>query len=563
MTDAQRIYLRIQATDANHADSLHLLGLIACQGGRIAEAVSHFERVLAIRPDSADSHDYLGSALLAQGKSDDAMAHYERALGINPNHADAHSNLANVLKDRGRVAEALVHYARALTLDPRRAEVHYNLASALMALGRVDDALAHYRRALQLKPEYADAHNNLGSALLARGELDAAREHSLRAVTLNPGHAEAHNNLGNIFAVEGKFTEARTHYGRAIAIRPDYAETHYNRAELKTFSHGDADLAALETLAARTDLSSNQALHIHFALAKALEDCGDYPRVFVHLNKANALKRRQIAYGELAEVKRFHRIATVFDHGLFERSQGGGDPSPVPIFVLGMPRSGSTLIEQILASHPLIHGAGELPALENVTRSLPYPECVPSLAADQLARLGQSYLACLPPLARGQARIIDKYPSNFLGIGLIRLILPNAKIIHTIRDPVDTCVSCYSKLFTSGVNYSYDLAELGRYYYCYSALMNHWRCVLPPGSMLDVRYENVVGDLEGQARRMIEYCGLPWDDRCLMFHASSRPVKTASAAQVRKPLYRSSLQRWRRYEGDLGPLLAELGDILR
>jgi len=240
--------------------------------------------------------------------------------------------------------------------------------------------------------------------------------------------------------------------------------------------------------------------------------------------------------------------------------------SPAQIFVLGMPRSGSTLIEQILASHPQIHGAGELTdfdtAVSSTLNAAEYPECVASLDGITLRRIGQSYLARLPAMADGRIRIVDKMPGNYLNVGLIRLALPNAKIIHTMRDPIDTCMSCYSKLFTLGHHYTYHLEELGRFYRGYSELMNHWRRVLPPGAMIEVSYEEVVNDLEGQARRLIDYCGLPWDDRCIDFHGNSRPVKTASSVQVRKPLFRSSLQRWRRYESELAPLLRELGKAL-
>ena len=507
------------------------------RAGRIVDAVAHYERTLALQPDYVDAHNNLGAALAAQGRMDDAVAHYQRAITLKPDYADAHNNLG----------------------------------TALAARGRMDDAVAHYQRAVTLKPHYADAHNNLGTALAARGNLDAAIPHYERALAIDPNHAGAHNNLGNIRKDQGKFDDAMAHYGRAIAIRPAYVEPHYNRAEIKTFQRGDPELKALEGLADREVWSPNQALHIHFALAKALEDCGDYERAFEHLRKGNDLKRRQINYDELSTIQFFKRIATVFDTSLFDRFQGEGDPSSVPIFVLGMPRSGSTLIEQILASHPQIHGAGELTDLEIAARTVlscsgrpvQFPECVPALDGVTLRRIGQTYLARLPALADGKVRIVDKLPSNFLRIGLIHLILPNARIIHTIRDPMDTCVSCYSKLFTSGQDFTYDLAELGRYYRCYQDLMTHWRSVLPPSAILDVSYEGVVDDLPGQARRLIDYCGLPWDDRCISFHRTNRLVKTASAVQVRKPLFRSSLQRWRMYEAGLGPLLHELGDIVR
>jgi hypothetical protein len=236
-----------------------------------------------------------------------------------------------------------------------------------------------------------------------------------------------------------------------------------------------------------------------------------------------------------------------------------------------MPRSGSTLIEQILASHPQIHAAGELTILEKMEANrefnsgdppLPYPESVPVLDGASLRGLGRSYLSRLPNVANGDVRIVNKLPGNFLRVGLIRLILPNAKIVHVGRDPLDTCLSCFSKLFTSGLYFSYDLAELGRYYRAYIELMAHWRSILSAGAMFEVVYEDVVNDLEGQARRLIDYCGLPWDDRCLSFHKTSRRVKTASSFQIHQPLFRSSLQRWRHYEVGLGPVLDELRGVL-
>jgi len=570
LDDAMAHFGQALASNPKHAEAHNNLGNALVAKGRIDDAIAHYERALVLNPGHVNAHNNLGIALVAKGRIDDAVAHYERALVLDPGHANAHNNLGIALVAKGRIDDAVAHYERALVLNPGHADAHNNLGIALGEQGRIDDAVAHYERALVLSPDHADAHNNLGIALVARGRIDDAAAHYERALVLNPEHANAHNNLGNVFTIQGRFDDAIAHYGRAIAIRPDYAEPHYNRAEIKRFQHDDADLAALEALAERDDLPANKALHIHFALAKALEDCGDYSRAFEHLSKGNALKRRQTNYDEETVIRRFERISTVFDRSLFDRFQGEGDPSSVPIFVLGMPRSGSTLIEQILASHPQIHGAGELADLEVAVssalsaedRTVQYPECVSALDGAALRRFGQSYLAHLLALADGKVRAIDKLPSNFLNIGLIRLILPNAKIIHTMRHPMDTCVSCYSKLFTVGVDFSYDLAELGRYYRCYRALMAHWRSVLPPGAMLDVAYEDTVDDLEGQARRMIDYCGLPWDDRCLSFHKTSRPVKTASAVQVRKPLFRDSLQRWRRHEANLAPLLHVLGNLI-
>ncbi len=275
----------------------------------------------------------------------------------------------------------------------------------------------------------------------------------------------------------------------------------------------------MEALAHGPNLPLAKRPYIHFALAKALEDCGDCARAFAHLTVGNALKRSQIPYDEQSVRQRFARVAALFDRSPFDRLSGEGDPSATPIFVVGMPRSGSTLIEQIVASSR----AGSW--------------------RRRTAEPGGSGSRCGQPGRRNSSA---------------RLALPNAKIIHGVRNPIDTCLSCYSRLFANGQYFSYDLGELGRYYRRYTELMTHWRSVLPKGVMLDVAYENVIGDIEGQTRRMLDYCGLPWDDRCLDFHRTARPVKTASPVQVRSPLFRTPVERWRRYERWLGPLLREL-----
>ena len=469
----------------------------------------------------------------------------------------------------GRLTEGERLLRMVLTADPRHADSLHCLGLIAHQGRRFGDAVELIGRAIRLRKGNADYHNDLGNALMAQGDYEMAVAQFERALTLNSDHVDARNNLGNVLKDEGDFDDAMAHYDRAIALRPDNVEAHFNRAAIKTFHRGDPDLAALEALAAMNAVPEDKTVYVHFALAKALEDIGDHVRAFEHLHKGNALKRRQIVYDETRFLRIFRRISSVYDRKLFDRFRGEGDPSPVPVFVLGMPRSGSTLIAQVLASHPQIHGAGERADLDTVARSMSttgtlpvqHPECVSILDGAALKRLGQAYLARLPALADGKVRIVDKTPGNFLYIGLIRLILPNARIIHSMRDPLDTCVSCYSKLFASAFYFSYDLAELGRFYRCYSELMTHWRSVLPSGAMLDVAYEDMVDDLEGQARRLIDYCGLPWDDCCLDFHRSNRRVKTASSAQVRQPLFRSSLQRWRKYQADLAPLLQALGNI--
>jgi len=605
LAEAEAIYRQILAVNACDPDCLHLLGMIELQRGNHELAVSMIRQAIANMPDEAAYHSNLGIIFQTQGKLDEAAACFEHALGLNPGWAEVHINLGNILQLQGRLDEAAACQQRALILKPECAEAHSNLGNirqaerklpeavalfeqalalrpnyvdahnnlgtALLEQDKIDEAVAHFERALALMPDFAVAHNNLGCALARLDQSEEAKAHYELAVILKPDYANPHHNLGNILVEEGKFDEAMVHFDRAIALKPDYAEAHLNRTAIKSFQPDDDDLAALEALTCKNDLPEDTALCVHFALAKALDDVGDYVRAFEHLCQGNALKRRQIDYDETSELNLFQRIAAVFDSSLIDRLQGLGDPSPIPIFVLGMPRSGTTLIEQILASHPQIHAAGELTILEKMEANgelnsedppLPYPESVPVLDGAGLRRLGRSYLSRLPNVANGDVRIVNKLPGNFLRVGLIRLILPNAKIIHVTRHPLDTCLSCFSKLFTSGLYFSYDLAELGRYYRAYIELMAHWRSILSPGAMLEVVYEDVVDDLEGQSRRLIDYCGLPWDNRCLSFHKTSRRVKTASSFQIHQPLFRSSLQRWRHYEVGLGPALDELRSIL-
>jgi len=570
LPEAAAAYRQILAIRPDIAEAYHNLGNVLVEQGQLDEAAALHERAVALRPNLFQSCINLGNIFREQGKFDQAVTWYEKALALRPDLADVHNNLGNTLRALGKLDQALARYQEALALRPDLGELHYNSGCILHAQGKLDEAAAKYEQALALRSDFADAFNNLGVVLREQGQLEQAVARFEQAVVLRPDFAAALNNLGNALKQQGDFEQALACYDRTLALGQDYTETHYHRSDLKTFRSGDADLAAMESLVADAGrLPADKRLHVHFALGKALEDVGDYPRAFEHLLQGNALKRREVEYLGEAYRRTFRLAAEAFNAGLLARFERVGDPSPAPIFVLGMPRSGSTLVEQILASHPQVHAAGELTHLDRVVKAVsrvdgqpaPISACIDRFDADSLRRLGEAYLASLPTPPGGKQRITDKSPGNFLHVGLIRLILPNARIIHTMRDPVETCVSCFSRLFPTGQAFSYDLAELGRYYTWYHELMAHWRSVLPAGAMLDVKYEEVVDNLEQQARRLIEFCGLPWDDRCLSFHKHRRPIATASNVQVRQPLYRSSLARWRRYEPYLEPLLGELEPI--
>ncbi len=566
--EALGLYGRAIAQDANFAQAYSNRGNALQRLKRFADGEKDYRRAIELQPSFADAWNNLGTCLRELKRSDEAETVYRKALEFAPNNPDTIDNLALALKDLDRLDEAADLMRRALTIESRDEKLFVHYATVLLDQHKVDEAAKSNESALALNANNHDAVNLAGRIAFERGDLAAALTSYRRALTLKPDLADAYNNMGNVLKELGQLQEAHDAYLQAIRLDPNIAGVYVNLADSKKFAPGDPHLATMEALAEKSDgLSKTDRLQLDFALGKAYGDLKDYQRSFTHLLAGNAAKRATIAYDEASVVGLFDRIEATFTRELMAQKSGGGDPSRMPIFVIGMPRSGTTLIEQIIASHPLVHGAGELQTFNDVVLAvrgpdggtLRYPDFVPALDAAALRQIGARYIADVRKLAPSGERVTDKMPSNYYFAGLIHLALPNAKIIHSVRNPVDTCISCFSKLFTAEQNHTYDLTELGRYYKRYEQLMAHWRRVLPAQAILDVRYEDVVADLEKQARRIIEYCGLPWDDRCLSFHETERPVRTASATQVRQPIYKSAVGRWRVYELQLAPLLRALG----
>jgi len=534
---------------------------------RFDEAITSYSKALALNAAHVDAQLNLGNALKEVGRTEDALASYDRAIAIKPACAEAHHNRAIVLNELGRRDASLASYERAIALEPDQAEVYSDRAKVLKELGRLDEALASCDKAIALKSDFAEAYYNKGIVLREFSELEQARACFEKATLLKEDFSDAHNYMGLTLNELGQAERARDALSRAIEIDPKSAGAYFNLSLSKKFVPDDPDLIAMQRLVSGAEGGSEEAtMLLHFALGKAYADLKDHRRSFEHLLAANKAKRATISYDEEAASAAVDAIETTFSRALIDAKSGAGDPSRQPIFILGMPRSGTTLVEQILASHPMVHGAGELETFRKIAQvmyradgaRIAYPSYVPALDGSALKGIGARYLAETSKDIGEHDHVTDKMPSNYALVGLIHLALPNAKIIHTMRDPVDTCVSCFSILFTHGQEFTYDLAELGRYYKRYERLMAHWHRVLPAGRILDVHYEEVVTDLEGQARRIIAHCGLPWDDRCLSFHETERPVRTASFMQVRQPIYKKAVGRWREYEEFLGPLLAAL-----
>jgi tetratricopeptide (TPR) repeat protein len=559
LAPAERLYRAVLHNDPDHLQTLFNLGLVCIRRGAAEKAIELLRRAVAQKSDFAEAHNALGIALRLTGQEEAALAHYAAALAVKPDDPEVENNFGLALQALGRHADAVDHYRRALALAPEYFEAENNIGAALRTLHRFAEAVAHYRAAVALRPGSADAHNNLGVASQLLGQHDEALAAFEQALALNPRLAAAWHGRGTVQRTLGRLDEARQAIEHAIALAPRRAEFYRSLAETRRFTADDPHLGLVEALARDIEsLPEDDQIHLHFALGKVYADLGNHERGFDHLLQGNALKRAQIAYDETAVAAYFDRIRALFNPEVMRERAGAGDPSPVPIFIFGMPRSGTSLVEQILASHPDVHGAGELGDFELAVAALGGDGVPPDIGGAELRRIGAHYLAAVSPRAPASRRITDKMPANFRFAGLLHLALPNARLVHLRRDPVDTCLSCFSLLFGGDQPYAYDLAELGRFYRGYEKLMEHWRSVLPPGVMLEVRYEELVADFEPQVRVLLAHCGLEWDDACADFHKTERPVHTASAAQVRRPLYRSSVGRWRPADAVLRPLLEGL-----
>ena len=438
------------------------------------------------------------------------------------------------------------------------------LAREQLSAGETSDAEATCRKALAVNAGNGEAHRLLGKLMQAQERGDDAVLHFAEAARLDPCDPKASRQLGGALAEEGRLAEAITALRNALEVRPGDVKALSILGRLKRFSPGDPDLAALEARVEQGDLEPHESIMASFTLAKAYEDVGDFERSFDSMRRANALQRATFEYDVEADVRSLGQIAATFGGDLLNGLEPSGSPSDVPVLIVGMPRSGTTLVEQILASHPEVHGGGELRHLQDMVAAvpllnadlLPFPDGVALLDEDDLTRLGHGYTARLRNLAPDAARVVDKSNWNFKYLGLVRLIAPRAHVIHCVRNPIDTCLSSFG--LEGRYGFGCDLEELGRYYRGYADLMSHWRAVLPAGWMLEVSYEALIDDLPGEVERILDHCGLEWNDACLAFHKTVRRVRTASLSQVRRPVYSNSVGRWRRYEPYLGPLVAAL-----
>jgi tetratricopeptide (TPR) repeat protein len=529
------------------------------QAGRHAELEAKACELLIELPDSGLLWRLLGLSEWLQGK--DAVHSLERATELSPEDAEGHSNLGNAYRAAGRLEDALASQRRALALRHDYAEAHNNLGSALLDLGRLDEATTSFRRAAAIKPDFALAHCNLGNALLLQNRPDEAESSCRRALELNPRLTAAIVQVAEVQAARGSFDEAGESLRRAIAIEPDMPEAWSALVRLRKMSRSDTGWLTQAQRIAAQPLPPRREVHLRYALGKYYDDVGDYAQAFENYRRANDISNTNRPLYELKSLTQgIDRIIHAHTREWLNRARAASNPSRRPVFIVGMPRSGTTLAEQILASHAEVHGAGELDFWSKAALACGGSPRSPDDELKLIANLGDDYLTLLSGLSAASHRVVDKMPGNYLYLGLIHAALPNARIIHMRRDPIDTCLSLYFHDFGRAHPYAGDLNDLAGFFAEYSRLMDHWREIVPEDAILEVPYEALVRDPEKWSRRMVEFIGLSWDQGCLEFYRTARTVSTHSKWQARQKISASSVGRWRNYEKFVGPLLSLADD---
>jgi tetratricopeptide (TPR) repeat protein len=531
------------------------LGNALRQLGRLEEALDCSQRAVALDPGMSVAHNNLGLALAALGRRHEAAASFRQAIQLDPSFLSALHNLGNVLADLGEHGEALSAYRRAADLDSQRADSHYHMGSALYELGQIPEAIASFERALALEPSAARAHLGLAMALRLQGRAAEAQESCRAVLATDARHVAALTLLGDLHADGGDFAQAQALFERALALDRDSAALYCSIAAQRRMT--DTDDAwrqgAERLLSGRLPL--DHEIGLRFALGKYYDDLGRYAEAFGEYRQANELCRRHLPGYQPAELTRqVDEIIRVCDRAFLLESHAGASASELPVFVVGMPRSGTSLAEQILASHSQAFGAGELKFWDQATGLIARAGADSEARAAALTRSARDYLALLGARAGGALRVIDKMPANVLYAGLIHAVFPRARIIHMQRHPLDTCVSIYFQNFARLHPYASDLDSLAHYYGEYLRITRHWREVLPASALLEVPYEALVQKQPDWTARMLEFIGLPWEARCLDFHRTERVVITASRWQVRQKMNAGSVGRWRNYEQYLAPL---------
>lgn len=556
----------------------YTLGNALKQQGKVAEAILAYQQALSLKPEYPEASYHMGEALLLENQFEDAATAFKQALAINPKLAEAYAGLGIARNNQGEFEKAINALKEAVALNPNEVLAHLELAKALMEKRVFNAVEKHLQHILSMNENHREALHLLAEAYYEMGRFDEAITTINKLIALldsdnKPGRdtnrARAHANLGVYLQIKGDFDGAEKAFLDALAIDDENVTAFVGLELIDRFPPEFNEIEKIKSMLAKPEKQPQQLLaFLHVTLSRLLEKQKQYDDAFTHLHIGKKIKHAETPWSTEPTRHAFEELKHFFTPEFIKSREGVGNPSSTPIFIVSMPRAGSTLTEQILASHSQVFGAGELGAIAGAVSSivgvndLDFPYVLKSLTAQQLFDLGEKYLDHIKRLCSSEYKhVTDKLPANFRLIGFIHLILPNAKIVHCIRHPVDTCLGCYKQIFKDiNLEYSNDLTDLGEYYRLYNDLMNHWKALFP-GKILDVHYEQMVVDQEGQSRRLLDFCELPWEDGVLSYHETKRPVFTASTAQVREPIYTSALGRWKHYEKHLGPLFDALGPL--
>lgn len=503
------------------------------------------------------------------GEPHKAETIYRDILNRDRDHVEAARLLAGIAVENNKLRDAEVFLRHAAIKAPDYVRLWVDLANVLREQDRHDEALECVEKALALAPDLAESHMLYATVIGALGDHEGAIRSFRKALEISPEKSGAMCNIGHHLKTIGRQDESIAMYRQCIAVNPDHAESYWSLANLKTFQFEQLEVETMLELLSEAKLADNSRAQIHNALGLHFEREQEYDRAFRHFEQCNLITRKAETYDPVDNEDIHDRAISIFTPDFIDANDGNGCEDVSPIFIVGLPRSGSTLIEQILASHSQVDGTHELGELGRTVQAfrrasgkgLNFPEIAQEIATESWSGLGEDYISATMKYRAGAPFFIDKNPNNYLLTGLLRLALPNAKVINARRHPLDSCLGSYKQLFASGQPFSYDLEEVGEYYLQYQRLMDHWHQLLP-GFVLDVQYENVVTDLEAQVGRILEFCGLPFENGCLRFYETDRAVKTASSEQVRRPIYASSVNLWRNYEIHLDELIRVIEPVL-
>ncbi len=513
------------------------------------------------RSESSTYLTELNQAIECQrnGQLERAIEILQRILALDPQHIEATYALGMLLHKVHRNDLAIPLLQKTVAMRPKLFDAALNLGTVQRAVGLVVDAQASLERAIALKPTSSKAHVTLGLLFVDRNAIDDAERMFQRAIALQPRNGEAHAQLGLVHKTRGERAQAIACYRRAVALKPQYGEAHRGLAYLRTYTEYDKDVELMERVYRAPDTPDLERMLVGFALGKVFDDLKRYDEAFECLQEGNRLKRKTFNFSIDHSTAQFENLKRALGRDFVERHRGHATTDATPIFVVGMPRSGTSLTEQILASHPDVHGAGEVDYLRIVTDEAErltgkrFPLGLENLQPGALRSAGEAYIARLRVGAGDIAHVTDKLPHNFLRVGLIQAVLPNAKVIHCQREPLDTCLSIFQHYISGDHAYASNLEELGQYYRLFRELMAYWHEQLPQPFHI-MNYERLTSDTEAEVRALLEYCNLPFHSDCLQFHKTERVVNTPSAGQVREPMYRNSVARWKNYERHLLPL---------